>query len=174
MSITIAPVDAFVETFRTDARISDGGLDGSGSSSATGLGSASAAAPVDLLEGTALSIHDSFGDSSSVTAASVVMPSAEQLAALGGHAAGEPVQSNAIVGKVLDDSLGGSAEHGPSIDSLIASLPTDHAGPSAMEALANAGTLHDMGMGHFGLNAAAALLGPEQFVMHVDAPQVHA
>jgi hypothetical protein len=111
------------------------------------------------------------------------MPSAQMLAAhmgvgKGGAAEAQnatDVQSNAVVGKVLADSLAGGHGHGPNIDALLhnAAGPGHGHGQDALAALAS----YDapaVSFGHSGVFAGfhnAPLM--EHMAMHQDAAPVH-
>ena len=117
---------------------------------------------IELLHGSTGPAHAQVAGSTPVTAASVMMPSAQQLAAAAvahGTAqaqtsvAGQPVQHNEVVGKVLADSLHGGQGSGPNIDALLNSLPSHGAAHDALEALAShAGTA--VPFGHMAFSAA--------------------
>jgi hypothetical protein len=137
----------------------------------------------ELLHGTDGHLNGHAAHATSVTAAAVAMPSAEQLAAVssGGPeqpasaVAGELAQHDQVVGKILADALHGGASHGPNIDALINGLPGhDGAATDALQALAS----HADGavsFGHMGFGAAFggghAMLSMEM-VMH-DAAAAH-
>jgi hypothetical protein len=118
-----------------------------------------------------------------MTAAAVVMPSAEQLAAAVGHGGGSAnpqlsvagAQHNEVVGKVLADALHGGESHGGvSIDTLVNAV-SSHGGAggnAALEAFASHGG-GDVSIMH---TAYAATYGGAQasltleMAMHQDAP----
>ena len=116
-----------------------------------------------------------------LTAASIAMPSAQMLAAhmgvgKGGAAEAQnatDVQSNAVVGKVLADSLAGGHGHGPNIDALLHNAAGHGHGQDALAALAS----HDapaVSFGHSGVFAGfhnAPVM--EHMMMHQDAAPVH-
>jgi hypothetical protein len=112
-----------------------------------------------------------------VTAATIAMPSAQQLAAAtAAHAQPDAtgtagVQHNEVVGKVLADSLHGGEGHGPNIDALI-NAHGGHAEPLTLaQALANhPAPLH---FGHVGFTTMFG--GHHMEMMHHDAaPPAHA
>jgi VCBS repeat-containing protein len=125
--------------------------------------------------------HATAANASSVTAAGVIMPSAHQLAAATAangapqpqtSVAGQP-EHNEVVAKALADALHGGAGHGPSIDSLLHSLP-GHVGPAggALATMAShVPTLVSiehmaMGMSFGGFHPMLSV----EMVMHQDAP----
>jgi hypothetical protein len=136
----------------------------------------------ELLHGSDGPAHGGHANGAAVMAAAVTMPSAAQLAALTGHGtadqhtsvAGDNVQHNEVVGKVLADALHGGESHGPSIDALVHALPTHaNGGNAALEALATHGgaavsTGHMAFAGAFGF--AHGMASMEQ---HPDAPPAH-
>jgi hypothetical protein len=131
----------------------------------------------ELLHGSNGPGHAVPASASAVTAAAVMMPSAQQLAAATGSQPHTSVAGNAqhdqVVGKVLADALHGGAAHSPTIDALVNSLP-GHAGGgnAALQALASHGgaavSIEHMAMaGPFG--GPHSMLSVDM-VMHQDAP----
>jgi hypothetical protein len=118
--------------------------------------------------------------SHAVAAATVAMPSAEQLEAIGATAhdaspsiAAEVAQHNQVVGKVLADSLNGGEGHGPSIDTLINGLP-GHTGamPDALQTLASHADAA-VSFGHMGFGGAFGtdhVMLSMEMAMHDAAP----
>jgi hypothetical protein len=114
-----------------------------------------------------------------MAAAAIAIPPAQMLAAHMGVDKGgaeaqnvTAVQSNAVVGKVLADSLAGGHAHGPNIDTLLSHVAAGHGHGGAPDALAALAS-HDAGgvsFGHSGGFAgfhAAPLM--EQMMIHQDA-----
>jgi VCBS repeat-containing protein len=125
--------------------------------------------------------HATAADASSVTAAGVIMPSAHQLAAATApngapqpqnSVAGQP-EHNEVVSKVLADALHGGAAHGPSIDSLLHSLP-GHVGLAggALQAMASHGAAL-VSIEHMAMATSFGGFHPMlsvEMVTHQDAP----
>jgi hypothetical protein len=87
----------------------------------SGTESAAQSGPAQLLAATETPAQP---EQSATTAAGVMMPSAEQLQAMGYSAAGpEAQQSSEIVSKVLVDALHGGGHGGPDLDTLLNALP---------------------------------------------------
>jgi hypothetical protein len=113
-----------------------------------------------------------------VTAASVAMPSAEQLAAAGSQAVAKPAegaQHNEVVAKVLADSLNGGDGHGPNLDALLAGHGGHAPAHDALEALASLGS-GGVPYGHSGGSSAIAAAHSmfSMAMMHHDAaPPAH-
>jgi hypothetical protein len=125
---------------------------------------------------------DQVADQSAMTAASITMPSAQQLVAANLVApAPSPANSGAahveghVVGQVLADALHGGGGHSANLDAIINSLPTHGSHGGALEALASHGDAA-VSFGHTGVFAGFspnAMPVMEQFVMHQDAIQAH-
>jgi T1SS-143 domain-containing protein len=132
---------------------------------------ADAQAPADLPQGTEAPAQD--GGSTSVTAAAIVMPSAEDLAGTseGGHA-----QHNEVVGKVLADALHGGGGEGSNIETLINSLPEQDGsqGNAALDALASHGAAAVPNGDISILAGFSAGHGMHMMEMHQDAAPAHA
>jgi hypothetical protein len=79
--------------------------------------------PADLLQATSAPMHEQIVGMTPLAASGIAMPSAQQLAALGGAGAPEGVQHNQIVSQVLADAIIGGEAHGPNVDMLLSSLP---------------------------------------------------
>ena len=120
-----------------------------------------------------------------VTAASIAMPSAEQLVAANlvpsggapqGNLAGAPAHVEGhIVAEVLADALQGGGGHGANLDALINSLPAHGGHGGALDVLASQGDAA-VSFGHTGVFAGFspnAMPVMEQFVVHQDAIQAH-
>jgi len=121
-----------------------------------------------------------------VTSAGIAIPSAQQLAAHMGHGADKGAvdglansasgaQSNAVVGKVLADSLAGGHGHGPNIDVLL-SHAAGHDHGNAKDALAALASHDTSGVsnGHSGVFAGfhnAPIM--EHMAMQHDAMPAH-
>jgi hypothetical protein len=136
----------------------------------------------ELLHGSEVPAHGGAQHATAVTAAGIAMPSAAQLAAAAGAhadgakaAAADGAQHNAVVGKVLADSLHGGEGHGPNIDALLAAH-TGHSGaPDLIEALASHGA-GGVPYGHSGGSSAIAMAHSmfSMAMMHHDAaPPAH-
>jgi len=136
----------------------------------------------ELLQGSDGPAHGGHANASAVMAAAVTMPSAAQLAALTGHGtaeqhtsvAGDHVQHNEVVAKVLADALHGGDGHGPSIDALVHALPAHgNGGNAALEALASHGAAA-VSMGHMAFAGAFGFgHGMASMEQHPDAPPAH-
>jgi hypothetical protein len=109
-------------------------------------------AMTELLQAAAAIGHGPSASSTAVTAASVAMPSAQQLAAAGHGAQQQAAVHDQVVSKVLADSLNGGEGHGPNIDAMLASLPGHGQAPDALEALASHGAAA-VPFGHMGMAA---------------------
>jgi len=118
-----------------------------------------------------------------VTAASIAIPSAQMLAAHMGVGKGgaeaqnvTDVQSNAVVGKVLADSLAGGHGHGPNIDTLLHNAGA-HGHGNAQDALAALASHDAAGVsnGHSSVFAGfhGAPLVEHIMAIHQDAPVQH-
>jgi hypothetical protein len=118
--------------------------------------------------------------SHAVAAATVAMPSAEQMDAIGAAAhdanasvAVEIAQHNQVVGKVLADSLNGGDGHGPNIDALINGLPGHTGAPlDALQALASHADAA-VSFGHMGFGSAFGsdhVMLSMEMAMHDAAP----
>jgi len=132
------------------------------------------AAPSQVQHGTSVPVHAEPA-ASSVTAASIVMPAAQQLAAAAhGGATG---QHNPALGQVLAEALQGGG-NSSTIDHVLSQLPS-HAGGGnpALEALAshNAAGV-SMGDSHAfaGFTTGHVALSMEAVMVHIDAVQPHA
>ncbi|MFL6725450.1 MAG: hypothetical protein ACJ8FS_02910, partial [Sphingomicrobium sp.] len=79
--------------------------------------------PTELIQATAPAVQAPAPGSFGMAAIGVAIPSAEQLAALGGVSPVEGVQHNQIVSQVLADAILGGEAHGPNVDMLLSSLP---------------------------------------------------
>jgi hypothetical protein len=130
-------------------------------------------APTELLQSSA-PVADA-GGAGPATAASIIMPSAAQLAAADAGVGG--AQHNQVIGQVLADALHGGGS-GPDIDSVLSSLPSQGgAHNAALETLASqAGAAVPNGdSGAFaGFTAANAAFTMEHMVFHADAAPSHA
>jgi hypothetical protein len=123
-------------------------------------------APTELLQGTDAPAHNAVVSETAVTAASVAMPSAQDLGGAG-------AAHNAVVGAVLADALHGGG--GSSLDALINSLPGH--GDSALDALASHGGGAVSNADSGGLAAFAMTqmgLMAHGMMMHQDAAPTHA
>ena len=134
-------------------------------------------AMTELLHGSIASAHGQAVHSSAVTAASVAMPSAQQLAAAGHgnqhQQGGDAVQHDQVVSKVLADSLNGGEGHGPNIDALLSNLPGHGQAHDTIEALASHGAAA-VPFGHMGMGPAFhGLQGMLSLEMHHAAAPVH-
>jgi len=110
-------------------------------------------AMTELLQAASAISHSAAASSTAVTAASVAMPSAQQLAAAGhGAQHQQGAVHEQVVSKVLADSLNGGEGHGPNIDAMLASLPGHGAATDALEALASHGAAA-VPFGHMGMAA---------------------
>jgi len=132
-------------------------------------------APAALLHGTQGAAHAE-APATQVTAASIAMPSAHQLAAAA-HGGAGGAQHNQVVGQVLAEALHGGGG-GPDIDHVLASLPSHTGGGNpALEALAshNAAGV-STGDSHVlaAFTAAHPVFTMEAMAAHVDAVQTHA
>jgi hypothetical protein len=133
--------------------------------------------PVEFLQGTQAPAHDQVLSAIPLSA-SVVMPSAQQLAGLSeGGVAG--AQHNQVVAQVLADALHGGGTHGATLDALINALPSHGGGANdALAALAtqSGGAVSFGDMGAFaGFSAAHMGLSMEHAAMvHQDAAPLHA
>jgi VCBS repeat-containing protein len=133
-----------------------------------------------LLHGSDAPAHGPAAHANTVMAPAVAMPSAAQLAAAGAHAdggkqaSGDGVQHNAVVGKVLADSLNGGEGHGPNIDALLAAHGGHAGAPDVIEALASHGA-GGVPYGHSGGSSAIAMAHSMfSMAMHHDAaPPAH-
>jgi hypothetical protein len=135
------------------------------------------AVQAELLHGTEMAVQP---EQSATTAAGVMMPSVEQV-----HAAQAPDaldvdghQSNALVARVLVESLGGGGE-GPDLDALITALGGSEASNAGLAHVATADhSAHAMGSGwdavdYAGAAAVQAHFGVDALNLHQDAiPQV--
>ena len=135
----------------------------------------------ELLHGTTVPGQGGSGGGHAATAAAVVMPSAQQLAAVG-HGSVQPntnsvagAQHDEVVGKVLADALHGGDGHGPNVDMLLHALSTHGAavgGNAGLEALASQASatvpfMHMAGAGGFGGLHTPLMV---EMVTHADAP----
>jgi hypothetical protein len=104
-----------------------------------------------------------------LTAASVAVPSAEQLGVAPQSDTSAVAQHNAVVGQVLAEALSGAGHDGPSIDALLSSLPQPSGDAAAANSVLNAfADAHD---GYsFDHNVVFASTGALAMAMHVDAP----
>jgi hypothetical protein len=128
-----------------------------------------------LLHGTSAPVHAEPAAASQVTAASIAMPSAAQLAAAhGGAVAG---QHNPALGQVLAEALHGGG-NSSTIDHVLSSLPSHTGGGNpALEALAShngAGVPMLDSHAFAGFTAGHAAFSMEAVMVHVDAVQPHA
>jgi hypothetical protein len=143
-------------------------------------------APADLLQATAGAAHGDSGHGGEVAAQGVVMPSADQMAALAASANGANApeaakdgQHNEIVGKVLVDALHGGDSGGQTIDHLLDAAVTNgahgHANP-ALEALASQ-VSGDVSFGHSAFAASFhggnGLPMMDALAVHQDAAPAH-
>jgi len=133
----------------------------------------------ELLQGSDAPAHGPAAHANAVMAAAVAMPSAAQLAAAhadgGKHASADGVQHDAVVGKVLADSLHGGEGHGPNIDALLAAHAGHSGAPDVIEALASHGA-GGVPYGHSGGSSAIAMAHSmfSMAMMHHDAaPPAH-
>jgi hypothetical protein len=135
----------------------------------------------ELLHGTTVPVQGASGGHAA-TAASVVMPSAQQLAAVHGNHSGNSVagaQHDEVVGKVLADALHGGEGHGPNVDMLLSAMSTHGAGAggnAGLEALASqaAGGVSFMHMGGAGGSGGFHMPLMVEMVTHADvAPPAH-
>jgi hypothetical protein len=117
--------------------------------------------PADLLQGTESPAQEHALSASPLTAAGIMMPSAEQLQPQ--LADVSAAQHNEVVGKVLVDALEGGQDG--SIDSVLASLP-NAAGDGAPHMLA-ADALAAVAEVH--LPSLQVVSGLEVFAVHYDA-----
>jgi hypothetical protein len=144
---------------------------GAGNDSSVSNETADAQAPADLPQGTEAPAQD--GGSTSVTAAAIVMPSAEDLAGTseGGHA-----QHNEVVGKVLADALHGGGGETSNIETLINSLPEQDGGQgnAALDALASHGAAAVPNGDISILAGFSAGHGMHMMEVHQDAAPAHA
>ncbi|HUQ70291.1 MAG TPA: Ig-like domain-containing protein, partial [Planctomycetaceae bacterium] len=118
-------------------------LPSSGEHQLTAGNQAASAAPAELLHGTEMVAQPA---QSATTAAGVMMPSAEQLQAAQAPdaLAADDHQSNALVARVLAESLGGGA--GPDLDALITALGGSEASNAGLAHVAAADhSAHAMG-----------------------------
>ena len=140
-----------------------------------GANTAHQPASAPLLHGTSAPVHAEPA-ASQVTAASIVMPAAQQLAAAA-HSGATGAQHNQVLGEVLAEALHGGG-NASTIDHVLSSLPSHSGGGNpALEALAshNAAAV-PIGDSHAfaGFTAGHAAFTMEAMMVHVDAVQTHA
>jgi hypothetical protein len=126
-----------------------------------------------LSEGTRGADHGEGHASAQVTAAAIVMPSAQQLAGLAHNGDGVQHVEGKVVAQVLSDALQGGAGHGPNLDALINALPGHGGHGNPLEALASHGDGavsfgHSGGFAGFTSGHGAPIM--EIVMMHQDAP----
>jgi hypothetical protein len=144
----------------------------------TGPGADAHQAPAltELLQASQSVAHAQVASAAPAFAPGIVMPGAHQLAALANSGV-TGAQHNQVVGQVLADALHGGSS-GPSLDSVLGSLPGHGGGANAaLEALAShAGAAVSNGDSHVfaGFTAGHGMFMMEQMVVHQDAVQPHA
>jgi hypothetical protein len=143
-----------------------------------------ASAPTALPQGTDMPEHSDTAAGQAVAAASVAMPSAEQIAALANGTGGDQqaqvdasAQHNQVVGKVLADSLAGGGGHESAIEAVLNNLPSHGGADAALEALASHGAANVPGWDAGGMASFAAahpVFTMETMMLHPDAaPAAH-
>jgi hypothetical protein len=144
-------------------------------------------APTALPQGTDMPAHSDSSAAQTVAAATVAMPSAEQIAATAGAAAGvsgdahsqvdNAAQHNQVVGKVIADSLAGGGGHESAIDAILNSLPSHDGAHAALDALATHGAANVPAWDAGGMAAFAVahpVFSMEPMMLHPDAaPAAH-
>jgi hypothetical protein len=150
-------------------------------------GHGAANAPTALPQGTDMPAHSDSSAAQTVAAATVAMPSAEQIAATAGAAAGvsgdahsqvdNAAQHNQVVGKVIADSLAGGGGHESAIDAILNSLPSHDGAHAALDALATHGAANVPAWDAGGMAAFAVahpVFSMEPMMLHPDAaPAAH-